>query len=219
VEVDVTPAITATAPTITVTGQVTANNSSLVAGPISQTDNIVDFTVTAAPATTTINAGDTASIQAAFCPTPTGHGYNGTITPSQSVSPSIVTATAPTFTPTTVIPGSSCGTTTLRIPTVARPVTTGSVFHRGSFYVAWLPIAGLSLVSLGIGAGRKRRHWLAVVVLGLIAGAILLQSGCGSSSSSVTPGGGTQAGTYIITIAGSAGSGSSHNTTATLIVR
>jgi hypothetical protein len=219
VEVDVTPAITATAPTITVTGQVTANNSGLVVGPIAQTDNIVDFTVTAAPATTTINAGDTAAIQVAFCPTPTGHGYNGTITPNQSASPSIVTATAPTFTPTTVIPGSSCGTTTLHIPTVARPVTTGSVFRRGSFYAAWLPIAGLSLVGFGIGAGRKRRRWLAVVVLGLIAGAILLQSGCGSSSSSVTPGGGTQAGTYIITISGSAGSGSSHNTTATLIVR
>jgi hypothetical protein len=91
-------------------------------------------------------------------------------------------------------------------------VTTGSLFRRGSFYAAWLPIGGLSLVGLGIGAGRKRRRWLAAVVLGLIAGAILLQSGCGgSSSSSVTPGGGTQAGTYSITITGSAGSGASHN--------
>jgi hypothetical protein len=99
-------------------------------------------------------------------------------------------------------------------------VTTSSVFRRGSFYAAWLPIAGLSLVSLGIGAaGRKRRRWLAAVVLGVIAGAILLQSGCGSSGSSINPGGGTIAGTYIITITGSAGTGASHNGTATLIVR
>jgi hypothetical protein len=97
-------------------------------------------------------------------------------------------------------------------------VTTSSVFRRGSFYAAWLPIAGLSLVSLGIGAGRKRRRWLAAVVLGVIAGAILLQSGCGSSGKSVNPGGGTQAGTYIITISGSAGTGASHSTTATLFV-
>jgi hypothetical protein len=219
VEVDVTPAIPATIPSITVTGQVTANNNnSFVAGPISQTDPIVDFTVTVSPSTAYITAGDTATFQVAFCPT--GSGYNAPITPSQATSPSIVTASTPTFVPTTVTPGSSCGTTTLRIPTVARPVTTSSVFRRGSFYAAWLPIAGLSLVSLGIGAaGRKRRRWLAAVVLGVIAGAILLQSGCGSSGSSINPGGGTIAGTYIITITGSAGTGASHNGTATLIVR
>ncbi len=129
-----------------------------------------------------------------------------------------MTASTPTFTPTPVTPGNSCATTTLRIPTVARPVTTSSVFRRGSFYAAWLPIAGLSLVSLGIGAGRKRRRWLAAVVLGLIAGAILMQSACGSSGTSVTTGSGTQAGTYIITITGSAGTAASHSTQATLIV-
>jgi Beta-propeller repeat/Domain of unknown function DUF11 len=216
VEIDVTPAVTTTAP-ITVTGQVTANdNNILVAGPISQTDPIVDFKVTVSPSSTTISAGDTATFQVAFCPT--GSGYDFPITPSQTTSRSIVTASTPTFVPTPVTPGSSCGTTTLRIPTVARPVTTGSVFRRSSFYAGWLPIAGLSLVSLGIGAGRKRRRWLAAVVLGVIAGAILLQSGCGSSGSSVTTGGGTQAGTYIITISGSAGTGASHNGTATLIV-
>ncbi len=220
VEVDVTPAITSTAPSITVTGQVTANNSGVVVGPISQQDDIVDFTVgSPAPSSTTINAGDTATFQISFCSTaPTGLGYNAPITPSQTTSPSIVTASTPTFTPTPVTPGNSCATTTLRIPTVARPVTTSSVFRRGSFYAAWLPIAGLSLVSLGIGAGRKRRRWLAAVVLGLIAGAILMQSACGSSGTSVTTGSGTQAGTYIITITGSAGTAASHSTQATLIV-
>ncbi len=218
VEVDVTPAITATAPSITVTGEVTANNSGIVVTsyPPQTPDPIVDFKVTVSPSLTKITAGDTATFQVAFCAT--GSGYNAPITPSQTPSPSIVTASTPTFTPTTVTPGSSCGNTTLRIPTVARPVTTSSVFRRGSFYAAWLPIAGLSLVSLGIGAGRKRRRWLAAVVLGLIAGAILLQSACGSSGTSVNQGGGTIAGTYIITITGSAGTGASHNGTATLIV-
>ncbi len=221
VEVDATPAITTTAQTITVTGQATANNSGIVvtSNPPQTADPIVDFTVQASsPSPNTINAGDKTAIQIAFCPTST-HGYNATITPSETTSPSIVTATTPTFNPTSVtLSGSSCGTTTLTINTVARPVTTGSLFRHGSFYAAWLPIGGLSLVGLGIGAGRKRRRWLAAVVLGLIAGAILLQSGCGSSSSSVTPGTGTQAGTYIITIVGSAGTGASHNSTATLFV-
>ncbi len=223
VEVDATPAITTTAQTITVTGQATANNSGIVvtSNPPQTADPIVDFTVQASsPSPNPINAGDKTAIQIAFCPT-SSHGYNATITPTETTSPSIVTATAPTFSPTSItLSGSSCGTTTLTINTVARPVTTGSVFRRGSFYAAWLPIGGLSLVGLGIGASRKRRRWLAAVVLGLIAGAILLQSGCGSSSNSVTPGTGTQAGTYVITIVGSVsgGTGASHNSTATLFV-
>jgi hypothetical protein len=225
VEVDVTPSITAITTGLTqiqVSGQATANNNGIVfvSNPPQTPANIVDFTVTAAaPNPNPINAGDTAAIQVAFCPSTT-HGYNATITPSQTASPSIVTATAPTFTPSSVtLSGSSCGTTTLRIPTVPRPVTTGRLLRHGLFYAVWLPIGGLSLVSLGIGASSKRRRWLAAVVLGLIVGAILLQSGCGSSSRSVTPGGGTQAGTYTITISGSAGTGASHNTTATLFVR
>jgi hypothetical protein len=100
----------------------------------------------------------------------------------------------------------------LSIATVARPVPVASLFRRGSFYAGWLPIGGLSLLGLGLGAGRKRRRWLAGAVLCLIAGAILLQSGCGSSSSGVSTGGGTQAGIYTITIQGSAGTGAAHST-------
>jgi hypothetical protein len=219
VEVDVTPAVPATIPSITVAGEVTANNSGIEvpSNPPQPSDPIVDFKVgPPTPPSVTINAGDTATFQVSFCPT--GSGYNAPITPSETTSPSIVTASTPTFSPTPVTPGSACGNTTLRIPTVARPVTTSSVFRRGWFYAGWLPIAGLSLVSLGIGAGRKRRRWLAAVVLGVIGGAILLQSACGSSGHSVTPSGGTQAGTYIVTISGSAGTGASHSTTATLFV-
>ncbi len=213
VEVDVTPSITTTAKTIQISGQAIANNSGLVAGPIAQTPApIVDFTVTAAtPAP--INAGDTATIPVAFCPTPTGYGYPFTITPSQTDSNSLVTATTPIFTPTTVEPpGNSCGGTTLSIATVPRPAVIASLFRRDSWslYAAWIPISGLSLIGLGIGAGRKRRRWLAAIIPGLIAGAILLQSGCGSSSSTPTTGGGTQPGTYTITITGSAGSAASH---------
>lgn len=217
VEVDVTPAITTTAQTIQVSAQATANNSPNVAyctdtpNTLCQTPaNIVDFTVNATPPTT-INAGDTATIQVSFCPT-SPFGYNATITPSETSSPSIVTATTPIFNPTTLTLSSACGTTTLSIATVARPVVVGSLFRRGSgsFYATWIPIGGLSLLGLGVGAGRKRRRWLAAIILGLIAGAILLQSACGSSSTATVPSGGTQAGTYTITITGSAGSAASH---------
>jgi Beta-propeller repeat len=223
VEVDVTPSITANNKTISVSGSVSANGGG-TQGTSSQTAKIVDFSITpTSPATLTVNAGDPASastFQLSFCPTDTILGYNATITPSQTTSPAMVTATTPIFNPTPVtLSGSACQITALSIATVARPVVTGTLLRRGSFYAAWLPIGGLSLVGLGLGAGRKRRRWLAAAVLCLIAGAILLQSGCGSSSSSVSTGGGTLAGTYTITITGSAATGASHNATVTLTVR
>jgi len=219
VEVDLTPTIPVLNPQISVSGSATANNGGVVVGPVAQTVNVTDFGISPAPASLAINAGDTATIQVTVCPLNTQLGYSATVTPSQTTAPSMVTATTPTFNPTTVVlSGSACGTTALSIATLPRPVTTGSLLRRGSFYAAWLPIGGLSLVGLGIGAGRKRRRWLAGAVLCLIAGVILLQSGCGSSSSSPTTPGGTAAGTYIITITGSAGTGSSHNTQVQLVV-
>ncbi len=220
VEVDVTPSITGNyqnGQPLSVSGQVNANNGP-IQGNVSQPVNVVDFSISAAPTRQTINDGDTATIQVIFCPV-NSYGYNATITPSQTTSPSMVTASSPPFNPTTVtLSGSACATTTLSIATVPRPVTSGSLLRRGSLYAAWLPIGGLSLVGLGIGAGRKRRRWLVGAALGLIAGMILLQPGCGSASTSTTTTGGTLAGTYTVSLVGSAGTGASHNYPVTVTV-
>ena len=222
VQIVVTPSIPVLNQQLTIVGTATANNSGVVAGPLAETANVVDFNI-AASTPAPINAGDPpAVITITFCPTPTSDqygGYIGIITPSQTTLPAMVTATTPTFNPTTVtLAGSACATTALSIATLARPVNTGSLLRRGSLYAAWLPIGGLSLVGLGVGASRKRRRWLAAAVLCLIAGAMLVQAGCGSSSSSTTSTGGTQAGNYAITITGSSGTGGSHNTQVVLVV-
>jgi hypothetical protein len=218
VEVDMTPAVPVVNKTITISGSASANGGS-VGGSVAQPAvNVVDFAITASPAAQTINAGDTATLQIIFTPSST-FGYNATITPSETASPSLVTATTPTFNPTSVtLSGSGTQTTLLSIPTVARPVNTGSLLRRGTFYATWLPIGGLSLAGLGIGVSRKRRRWLIGAVLCLIAGAVVMQSACGSSSSTNTTTGGTQAGTYIVTISGSAGSSASHTYQVTLTV-
>jgi len=215
VEVDMIPSapVAPTNQVINISGDASANGGpvgTIIAQP---TAHVVDFSVTATPTSQIIDAGVPAYIQVTFCPTPQSmpYGYSATITPSQTTSPSMVTSPAPTFNPTTVtLSGGGCGTTTLTIPTVARPANTGSLFHRGSFYAAWLPIGGLSLVGLGLGASRKRRRWLIGAVLGLIAGIILLHPGCGSSSSSIASSTGTQAKAYTVTIKGSAGAGAEH---------
>jgi hypothetical protein len=212
IQVNMTPAIPVINSTITISGIASANGGPLTGAVSQPLANVVDFQVTATVLTPTVNAGDTATIQVNFCPI-SQFGYNATITPSQTSSPSMVTAVSPTFNPTPVtIAGTACGTTTLSIATVARPVNGGSLFRRGPIYAAWLPIGGLSLLGVGIGASRKRRRWLIGLSLFLLAGVLLLQPGCGAGSSAVPTTTGTQAGTYTITITGSAGGAASHNT-------
>ncbi|MFY9672801.1 MAG: hypothetical protein WAK13_00015, partial [Terriglobales bacterium] len=70
----------------------------------------------------------------------------------------------------------------------------------------------------GIGARSRRRRWLIGMLLGLLAGLILLQPACSSGSSSIASGGGTQPGTYTITITASPSTGAAHQTTATVVV-
>jgi hypothetical protein len=221
VQVDMTPVTPVLNSTITISGNVSANGGGIIATASQPIVNITDFNVSAVVLTPTVNAGDTAKIQVKFCPTPQSmpYGYNGTITPSATENPSMVTSPAPSFNPTSVtLAGTSCGTTTLSLPTVARPITSSSVRHRSNwFYALWLPVGGVSLLGLGIGAGRKRR-WLMGALLGLIAAIILLQPGCGSASSSTPVQTGTAAGTYTVTITGAAGTSASHQTSVPVTV-
>jgi hypothetical protein len=206
VEVDLTPNSPVLDSTITLSANASANGNAVLTYSPSQTANVVDFEVLVPVAPSPVFAGDIAHIGVEFCPTNNSLGYNASITPSQTTSPSMVTAATPTFNPTPVtLSGTQCEPTVLNIPTVPRPVNTGSLLRRLSFYTTWLPIGGLSLVGLGIGAGRKQRRWLVGAVLGLIAGFILLQSGCGKSTNSATTPGGTVAGTYTIQITGTSG--------------
>ena len=215
VEVDVTPAIQSPPVTqVQVQGAASANGGSY-GQPLPQIDSVVDFSISASPSTLTINAGDLASFPITLAPNP--GPYTATITMSETTTPSIVTQNTPTFTNPTVSLGTSNASTTLNIQTVPRPVTTGSVFHHAPIYAALLPVGGLSLLGLGLGAGRRRRI-LAVPGLLILFGLILLQPACSSSSSAVSSGGGTLAGKYVVTVTGSAGTGAAHSTTLTLFV-
>ena len=220
IQVVVTPPAPPPSPppySFTVSCNVSANGGPFNIIPCrSQHDTAVDFTMNANPSTLTVTNGGLASFVITLTPDPS---YNGTITMTQTPSPPIVTSTTPTFTnPTVSLFGTGQGTTTLNIQTVARPVNTGGLFRRTSFYAAWLPIGGLSLAGLGIGASRKRRRWIAGALLGLVAALLLLQPACSSSSNSVSTTQGTAAGTYFITVTGSASTNASHQVLLTLIV-
>ena len=205
VEVDITQQTPVVNSQLTIAANASANGGPVGAAVSQPIENVVDYTIMPpSPSTAVVSAGDTATFQVQFCPA-TSAGYVGTITPSVTITPSMVTNGAPVFNPSTVSLSGGCVSTVLSIATLARPVTTGALFHHGGFYAALLPIGGLSLIGLGIGAGRKKRRWMAAAVLGLIAGIILLQPGCGSTSATTTASGGTLAGIYTVTITGTPG--------------
>ena len=195
---------------LTVSPTLSANGGGFVSfTPASVT--VTDFKISADPKTVTITAGESTSYVITLTPSPT---YANTITVSHS---SLPTGSTGTFTSTSVtISGNTPVTTTLNVSTTARPVTSGSLMRNGPFYANWLPIAGLSL--LGLGAGVRRRRWLAGALLGLVLGLTLWLPACGNSSSNTNPTSGTPAGTYTITLTGASGS-VSHNIPVTLIVQ
>lgn len=214
-KVTVTVVLTPTTGTksLNVTPSLSANGGAFQTLPSHAAVSVTDFAISVAPTSVTINAGESTSFEVTLTPLPT---YANSISVSHSALP---TASTGTFTPSSsvTISGVSPATTTLNISTTARPVTTGSLLRGGSLYASWLPVGGLSLLGLGLGAGFKRRRWLAGTLLGLITALIVLQAACGKSSSSTPPSGGTPAGTYSIVLTGSSGS-ASHNYQVTLVV-
>jgi len=193
-----------------------------------QSAKALDFAIAPSPQTEEIVAGNQAifTITAAPFSTVTSQNatYNGAITFTESSSPNIVLSNSGanlwSLQPAVVnLDGTGSQTITLYLDTEARPVTTGSLFRRHSFFALWLPIGGLSLAGLGIGAAsRRRRRWIVVGLLVLVAGLLALQPACSSSSSNVSTNQGTAAGTYFITVTGSSSTNASHQTIIKLVV-
>jgi hypothetical protein len=74
------------------------------------------------------------------------------------------------------------------------------------FYAMFLPIGGMALLGLGSTAPRRKR-WFSFLLLGLVLSSLFLMPACGGGSSGGGGGGGapgTTAGTYTITVSGTA---------------
>jgi hypothetical protein len=111
------------------------------------------------------------------------------------------------FNPASV--SNASGTSTLTISTTGPsaalvPVSTRS---RGLFYAMLLPIFGMALMGAELTSRKKKLLGMALASLMILGPLFLAACGGGNSGSGGGgSGGGTPAGTYIISISGSAGS-------------
>jgi uncharacterized repeat protein (TIGR01451 family) len=172
-----------------------------------------DYNIAISPTTATVPAGVPATYTATV--TPTGNIPESVAISCSSGLPNGATCTTTTGTITNLSNGAV--KTTLVINTTAR-VTTTTELHRlrTLFYALWLPISGIALMGIGLGASRKRRLILGLLVAGFCS-LMIFQAGC-SSKASVTTTTGTPAGTYLVTVTATSGS-ATRNATVTLVVQ
>jgi hypothetical protein len=132
------------------------------------------------------------------------NGFTGSVAIACAISPAVAlgpTCSSATATPTT--PATLTVNTTAPSASLQQP-RSDSPSHL--FYAMFLPIGGMALLGLG-SAGTRRKKLIQGMLLCLALGTLLLAPACGGGSSTHKSSG-TPAGTYTITVSGTASTGS-----------
>ncbi|HEV2114609.1 MAG TPA: SBBP repeat-containing protein [Terriglobales bacterium] len=208
---------------VTDTGTVSSGSTTI--NPSAGTSVLVnDFSVAVSPTTASTPAGQAATYTVTVSPVPQGAIFPNGI--SLKCSGGVPTAAMCAFNTNPVVPGATPKTSSLTITTTAPPpgTTTGFLFQRNlrQMYAVMLPLGGIAFLGFSLGENRRRKRLAAICVLGLLLALIVLQPACSSSSNKSTLPPFTPKGTYNITVAGVAGSGTAtatRTTKLTLVVQ
>lgn len=189
--------------TCTVQATQAGNINYAAATPVNQSFQVTaaSFTLTSNPTSATVASGQPGSFTLKVTP-------QGSFTSPISFSCSGLPAMAScTFNPATVTPDANIVTTTLTVTTAAH---TAALLHApfgghsDRLSAIWLMLPAMVLGMVGIVAPKRRRLLSSYCLVFVLAGGCLLQVACGGAS---TSGGGTKytpAGSYTITVTGSA---------------
>jgi hypothetical protein len=200
--------------TVTVAGSGTPGHSTTVNVTVTAAAS-PDFTLAAsALSPATVAKGGSATSTITIAPL---NGFSATVNLTCGVTPVATRMPTCAFNPTSVANGA--GSSTLTVSTTA--TTTASLAPRstGVFYAMLLPIGGLALLGTGIRSSKKK-FWSFLLGFLVFSGLVFLVA-CGGSSSSGGGGGGhpgTPAGTYTVTVTGTAGS-TAHSQTVSVVVQ
>ena len=188
-----------------VTGTVTLNDNAVISPQVigfsGQAVASQTFALSPNPSSLTTTAGQPAMFTILASPQGT---YTGTINFSCSGLPPLAGCS---FNPVSLVPDSSTVSTTLTITTAARNAALlrqASMSRPSLFYAMWLPVAGLTLIVAGLTSVPCKKRLLGVLLCLTFCGLVSFTA-CGGSSSGGGSGG-TPAGSYTITVKGTAGS-------------
>jgi hypothetical protein len=159
---------------------------------------------TASPASISPGASSQSTVTIA-----SAKGYTGSVTLSCSISPTVTPAPTCSFGNSPVSVTTSGGTATLMFNPVG-PSSAASRPRSRMLYAMFLPISGLTLISLGFTPrGNRKKKLLGLLLLSFTLASLLMVPACGGGSSGGGGGGstGTPAGTYTMTITGKDASG------------
>ncbi len=139
--------------------------------------------------------------------TVSGVNFTGAVTLSCAVTGPAGASDLPTCAAASATAGGSAATLTVNTTAASAMLSHPAVRHSsGMFYAMLLPMGGIALLGFG-STGKQRRKLFGFLLVGLVLGSLLLMPACGGGSSSTTTGGGnpgTTAGTYTVTVNGTA---------------
>ncbi len=192
------------------------NDGEADSAPATQNIIVTDFSMAAAAAgPTTIGAGGSVGFSVTASP------QFGPFPPAISLAcVGLPQAAQCNFSTTSVNAGGPAAT--LTISTTPRTAAAlAPVRHRNlaPLYTLWMPLPAIAL--MGLGLRRRSRKRAAALMLLLLLGMMLLLVSCGGGSMGTTPPpqNGTPAGTFTVTVLGTANGSLQHTTTVTFTVQ
>ncbi len=174
-----------------------------------------DFGMSAAPGSTTLKSGSSASFALTVTPM---SGFSGAVSLTCSVSPTPDFAPTCTLNPTTItLAANGSATSNLTVATTGSNASlVGPAFRIAPrpLYAVLLPVFGCALLGVGFASERRRKTIiLAVALTGLLVITSGLQSACGGSGNPASSG--TPRGNYTVIV--NAVSGSVTHTTSVVV--
>jgi hypothetical protein len=185
----------------------TVTNNGVTLSPAASVQvTVTDFAVGASPSSRTVSRGQPATYTINVNPQ-----YGGFTDPVALACSNLPARSACSFSPTSVTPGTSGSTSTLTISTTAPSASFKEPFRQPPVYGLWIGLMALSLIVFaGIRRLARTRALALYFSAGLLTLLLALLLSCGGGGGGGGGGGptnpGTPAGTYTVTIAGTAGS-------------